>query len=78
MFGNSCAYTFQMAAQRSVPRLARTKDKGKITTYPDKEVEDLYHVGKGNGWDTPRIVREAVTKALLDLSEQLRKPEASS
>jgi hypothetical protein len=61
-------------AEKELPRLARTKDKGKITTYPDREVEELYYVGKGNGWDTPRIVRDAVTKALQELADQLRKP----
>ena len=62
---------------QDLPLKARKqKHKGKITTYPEKEIEDLYYVGSGNGWDTAKIARDAVTDALLRVADRLRRPAA--
>jgi hypothetical protein len=64
--------------RNELPKLRRCHEKGKITVYPEKEIEDLYHLGKGNGWDTPQIVRDAVTKALRDLADKLKSSAAET
>lgn len=56
-----------------IPKLKKRNEKGKITTYPSKKAEDLYHIGKENGHDTPRLVRETIEKALLENEEKLKK-----
>ncbi len=56
----------------TIPKLKRSTEKAKITLYMDKEVEELYRVGKQNGWDVCEIVRQAATRALRDQAETLR------
>lgn len=63
-----------MTGKRTPPKLSRCNPKGKITVYPEKEIETLYFLGQGNGWDTPKIVREAVTEALEKMAEELKQP----
>jgi hypothetical protein len=63
-----------MREKEKLPRLKRREEKGKITAYPDRSVEDLYVLGKSNGWDTPKIVRDAVTEALLKREADLKRP----
>lgn len=63
-----------MAKENILPKLKRCDEFGKITAYPDKEIETIYKEGKANGWDTPKIVKDAITKALLDHSELLKTP----
>lgn len=62
-----------MVNESKLPK-RKTWDFGKITVYPDREIELLYKQGKLNGWDTPKIVTEAITKALLDCRELLNTP----
>jgi hypothetical protein len=70
----SVCLNFCMADAQKLPRLRRCNPKGKITVYPEKEIENLYYLGQGNGWDTPRIVREAITDALTALADKLKQP----
>ncbi len=63
-----------MDMKRQIPKLKRNNPKGKITVYPSKDIEALYHQGKGNGHDTPLLVREAVERVLMDLAEDLKRP----
>lgn len=63
-----------MKEDKDIPKLKRGSVTGKITVYPPKEIETLYFQGKGNGWDTTKIVREAVVRALMELAEDLQRP----
>lgn len=63
-----------MAQKQDLPRLRRCQSTGKITAYPAKEIEELYHLGKGNGWDTPKMVRDAITDVLIKIAEDLKRP----
>ena len=47
------------------PKLKGKARTGKITVYPEKEIQRLYETAQDNGWDAPTIVREAVVEALL-------------
>ena len=47
------------------PRLQRKLRTGKITVYPEKEIQRLYELAQDNGWDAPSIVRAAVVEALV-------------
>lgn len=58
----------------SVKRKRRAGDRAKINVYVDPQVEELYRIGRMNSWDTPELVREAVTKAILSLAERLQSP----
>jgi hypothetical protein len=46
-----------------IKRRRRAGDRAKINVYVDPEIEELYRIGRMNCWDTPGLVREAVTKA---------------
>lgn len=67
-----------MKSNSGIPKLKTRNDFGMITSYPDKEIEMLYKEGKANGWDTPKIVKEAITKALLEHGELLKTPADKS
>lgn len=55
-----------------LPKLKRANLKGKITLYFDRDTEELYRMGKDNGWNTPEIVRLAAAEALQRYAEQLK------
>ena len=63
-----------MQSNHKTPKLKTHDERGKITAYPELEIEELYKVGKMNGWDTPQIVKEAITEALLARADLLRRP----
>lgn len=70
-FQKTCAEMMDMNRIHQLPRRRHAQAKGKITVYPEKEIERLYNVGKANGWDTPQIVRDAVTEALRKIESDL-------
>jgi hypothetical protein len=61
------------AKELTTPKIPRLARRGKITAYPELEIQRLYELGQDNGWDTPSIVREAVREALLMRKDQLTK-----
>jgi hypothetical protein len=63
-----------MSFKTTIPKLKRIEPKGKITVYPSKDIEVLYYIGKGNGHDTTRLVREVVERVLLENAEALQRP----
>lgn len=56
---------------KETPKLKRAKQKGKITLYFDKDTDELYRIGKNNGWNTCEIVRRAATEALKERASEL-------
>ena len=64
-----------MAADNTAPKkLKRCQKRGKITAYPDYEIEELHRIGKINGWDTPAMAAEALTEMFARHAELLRHP----
>lgn len=60
-------------------RRRRAGDRRQLNIYVSQEVEMLYRIGKDNGWDTPGLVRAAVTKVLMDQASRLQSaPEDKS
>jgi uncharacterized protein (UPF0335 family) len=57
---------------RNTPKLKRYESQKKVTSYLTDDVAELYRVGKDNGWDTPQIVKEAISNALRDREELLK------
>lgn len=47
-----------------IPKLKKFAEKAKITLYFDKEIAELYRIGKSNGWDVCQIMREAASDAM--------------
>lgn len=67
-----------MSNELKTPRLGAREEKAKITIYFDSETDELYRIGKANGWDTPAIVRDAVKAAIRDHAENLRRSNKKS
>jgi len=57
-----------------IPKLRKHSDRKPINIYIDKEVDDLYRLAKQNGYNSSEIVRKAVTEAIMELAEQLKRP----
>jgi hypothetical protein len=60
--------------ETEVPKQRRYQKRGKITAYPKLEADELYRVGKINGWDTAKLVTDAIERALFEKRETLLKP----
>jgi hypothetical protein len=62
---------------KDLPKLRSHDDRTeKVTIYLPKRAAEAYRAGKFNGYDTPEIVRQAATKALMSVEEALIKPLA--
>lgn len=55
-----------------LPRLKRCDERGKITINFNREIKEIYDLGKANGWDTPRMIKDLVTEFLLERAETLK------
>lgn len=61
--------------RKTIPLLKSYDDQTeKITVYLPKRAAEAYRKGKYNGYDTPKISRQAVIEALLSLEDDLMKP----
>jgi len=49
---------------QKVPRLKKRSHRKNVNIMIDREMDELYRLGKDNGHDTPELAREAVHKAL--------------
>ena len=52
-------------------KLKRAADNKPITIMIDKDVHELYSMGKMNGWDVSDIVRQAAADAIRNVRERL-------
>jgi hypothetical protein len=55
-----------------IKRRRGCEPKGKITTYPSKEVEDMYYELQDMGFDSPRLVREQVERVVREEFEKVK------
>jgi hypothetical protein len=67
-----------MNNEKTPKKLPRPETKRKLSLFIDETYEELYRIGKANGWDTPSIAKDAVIEALKLHSETLKKPAKSA
>ena len=56
-----------------MPKQIRCQKRGKITAYPAFEIEELYRLGKTNGWDVASIAKDALEEAFRARADELAK-----
>lgn len=56
----------------TLPRSKRIRDRVNVTVALEREVADLYRIGKDNGWDVSEILRQTMTDMLRRLEPTLR------
>jgi hypothetical protein len=61
-----------MTENETPPKLLSKQSRCKVTLYIDADVAEIYRLGKLNGWNTPEIVREGATRAILANAEKLK------
>lgn len=59
--------------ESEIPKLRRADESKKITIYLDPEALEIYRAAKKNGWDAPKIARQAVEAALFEKKLKLAK-----
>jgi hypothetical protein len=57
-----------------IPKMKRLTEKKNLTLKIDEEIDQIYRVGRQNGWDVSEIARRAVTKELRRLEGELKRP----
>jgi hypothetical protein len=67
-----------METEENIPKLPRPENHRKITIFFDEFTDELYRIGKANGWDTPEMARQAVMEALRTNANILKKPARSA
>jgi hypothetical protein len=63
-----------MQDMNSIPRRSRSEDRGQINVTLPREIVEIYFMGKGNGWDTSKIIKDAIIQALNEVRVILEKP----
>lgn len=58
----------------SIPKMKRFTEKKNVTISIDKSVEEIYRVGRQNGWDVSEIARDTLTEVFKKLEPQLKRP----
>lgn len=54
--------------------MKRFTEKKNVTISIDKSVEEIYRVGRQNGWDVSEIARDTLTEVFKKLEPQLKRP----
>jgi hypothetical protein len=67
-----------MSISDDTPKLRRATEREKITLYFDKDVGELYRIGKQNGWDVCEMVRRAASEILRQNTDTLVKRAKST
>lgn len=57
-----------------IPKLRKSYERRNINIVVDKKIDDIYRLAKQNGYNSSELVRQAVSRLLLDLEPQLKRP----
>jgi len=68
-------YLFFYIHMNSIPKLKKSSDRRPVTISLDKEVAELYEIGRRNGHDTSELARQIVQKTFLKLADKLKVKE---
>ena len=53
--------------------MKKFKEKRNLTIKIDKDIEELYRIGRQNGWDVSEIARQLLTDGFLKLANDLKR-----